>query len=47
MLTTGDPYRGQGGNYFTRLDPDKQTRRRSPGSNPRTPRTHTLQEAAA
>ncbi|MCA1701301.1 MAG: IS110 family transposase, partial [Actinobacteria bacterium] len=27
MLTTGEIYRELGGNYFTRLDPDKQTRR--------------------
>ncbi len=26
MLTTGETYRDQGGDYFTRLDPDKQTR---------------------
>ncbi len=27
MLTTGELYRDAGGDYFTRLDPDKQTRR--------------------
>jgi len=27
MLTTGEIYRDAGGDYFTRLDPDKQTRR--------------------
>jgi len=27
MLTTGEVYRDAGGDYFTRLDPDKQTRR--------------------
>jgi len=27
MLTTGEVYRDSGGDYFTRLDPAKQTRR--------------------
>jgi hypothetical protein len=27
MLTTGEVYRDAGGDYFTGLDPDKQTRR--------------------
>ena len=27
MLTTGELYRDLGGDYFTRRDPDKQTRR--------------------
>ena len=27
MLTTGEVYRDAGGDYFTRLDPDKQSRR--------------------
>ena len=27
MLSTGETYREAGGDYFTRLDPDKQTRR--------------------
>ena len=27
MLTTGEVYREAGGDYFTRLDPDKQSRR--------------------
>ncbi|MGH2780184.1 MAG: hypothetical protein ACRDLA_01980 [Thermoleophilaceae bacterium] len=27
MLTTGETYRDLGGDYFTRLDPDKQVRR--------------------
>ena len=27
MLTTGETYRDAGGDYFTRLDPDKRTRR--------------------
>jgi len=27
MLTTGEVYREAGGDYFTRLDPDKHTRR--------------------
>jgi hypothetical protein len=27
MLTSGELYRDAGGDYFTRLDPDKQTRR--------------------
>ena len=27
MLTTGEIYNDAGGDYYTRLDPDKQTRR--------------------
>jgi len=27
MLSTGEVYRDAGGDYFTRLDPDKQSRR--------------------
>ncbi len=33
MLTTGEVYRDAGGDYFTRLDPDKQTGASLPNSN--------------
>ena len=46
MLTTGEIYRDAGGDYFTRLDPDKQTRRLV-AQLERLGHTVTLQEAAA
>jgi len=46
MLTTGEVYRDAGGDYFTRLDPDKQTRRLI-AQLERLGHTVTLQEAAA
>ena len=46
MLTTGETYREAGGDYFTRLDPDKQTRRLV-AQLERLGHTVTLQEAAA
>ena len=45
MLTTGEVYHDNGG-YFTRLDPDKQTRRLV-AQLERLGHTVTLQEAAA
>ena len=46
MLTTGEIYRDPGGDYFTRRDPDKQTRRLV-AQLERLGHTVTLQEAAA
>ncbi len=46
MLTTGEVYRDAGGDYYTRLDPDKQTRRLV-AQLERLAHTVTLQEAAA
>ena len=46
MLTTGEIYRDTGSDYFTRLDPDKQTRRLV-AQLERLGHTVTLQEAAA
>ncbi len=46
MLTTGETYREAGGDYFTRLDPDKQTRRLI-AQLERLGHIVTLQEAAA
>jgi hypothetical protein len=46
MLTTGEIYRDAGGAYFTRLDPDKQTRRLV-AQLERLGHTVILQEAAA
>src|SRR5712691_10592262 len=46
MLTTGETYRDAGGDYYTRLDPDKQTRRLV-AQLQRLGHTVTLQEAAA
>jgi transposase len=46
MLTTGETYREAGGDYFTRLDPDKQTRRLIAQLG-RLGHNVTLQEAAA
>jgi transposase len=46
MLTTGEIYHDNGADYFTRLDPDKQTRRLV-AQLERLGHTVTLQEAAA
>src|SRR4051794_29317460 len=46
MLSTGETYREAGGDYFTRLDPDKQTRRLV-AQLERLGHVVTLQEAAA
>ena len=46
MLTTGEVYRDAGGDYYTRLDPDKQTRRLV-AQLQRLGHIVTLQEAAA
>ena len=46
MLTTGEIYRDAGGDYFTRLDPDKHARRLV-AQLERLGHTVTLQEAAA
>ena len=46
MLTTGEVYRDAGSDYYTRLDPDKQTRRLL-AQLERLGHTITLQEAAA
>jgi hypothetical protein len=46
MLTTGEIYRDVGGDYYTRLDPDKQARRLV-AQLERLGHTVTLQEAAA
>jgi transposase len=46
MLSTGETYRDAGGDYFTRLDPDKQTRRLVKQLE-RLGHTVTLQQAAA
>ncbi len=46
MLTTGEIYRETGSDYYTRLDPDKQTRRLV-AQLERLGHTVTLQEAAA
>jgi len=46
MLTTGELYNDAGGDYFTRLDPDKQTRRLV-AQLERLGHLVTLQEAAA
>ena len=46
MLTTGEIYRDNGGDYFTRLDPEQQTRRLV-AQLEALGHTVTLQEAAA
>jgi transposase len=46
MLATGELYRDAGGDYFTRLDPDKQAKRLI-AQLERLGHTVTLQEAAA
>jgi hypothetical protein len=46
MLTTGELYREAGGDYYTRLDPDKQARRLI-AQLERLGHTVTLQETAA